>query len=455
MLKHSRTLAALAAAALVAGSCQEKLNGGNACPSLCAEQNLGFKDTVFLASDVIDTIVTVPGSPPLGNLQTVLLAAYTQAGDSIVSGGVYRFDSMTRVEILSDTTQPPIPISAVDSATLEIYYNLPPLGQESLYVKDSSITFHVWDVYVNAPDLDTAAVHARFYGTEVGSLTITRDTINASNNQTIKIPIDTAFLGNAVRTGAKVWLGVTVSSAHGARVVVTSANASIVRQFAGEAPILHYFGVADTFHTISAVAVNARATPYGPAIAAMGNYQMIFRGSDPVPPGMIGLGGLAQDRMLVVFKFPSWLIDSSTTVVKANLELSQMPDPQFAWDSTAPDGDSIVAHPYALVAAPGVTDIQKLALLVGDVTAVPIPDDSTLRPEGAGTDTLRFVYPLANLFNSYWKPEGSKVQRGLVYALTQEGIEPRRVLFYGTSAAPAQRPRVHVSYVPHSIIGLP
>ena len=51
MLNRSFTIAALAVATLALGACAEKLTGGNACPSLCPEQTLGFKDTVFLASD--------------------------------------------------------------------------------------------------------------------------------------------------------------------------------------------------------------------------------------------------------------------------------------------------------------------------------------------------------------------------------------------------------------------
>lgn len=452
MLKLSRTLAALAVAALLASACQEKLNGGNACPSLCPEQQLGFKDTIFTAADVIDTLVTVPGSPPLGTLQTILIAAYTQAGDSIVSGAVYRFDSITRVEILADTSIAPIPISEVDSAFLRISYVIPPTAQDTLYVRDSSVTFRVWNVYVNAPDLDTAAVHAKFYGTQVGSLTLRRDSLQSASNPGIKIPIDTAYLGNAVRTAQRVWLGVTIESAHGARIVVTSANASIVSTLNNLAPSLTYYGVADTFKTLSGVGVNARGTGYGPAIPAMGNYQMIFKGSNAVPAGLVAVGGLAQSRLIVRFKFPPWLIDSTTTVVSANLLLTQTPYNQFAWDSTAVDGDSIGVHPFTLVAAPGVTDIQSQAVLVGDVPAA-IKNDS-LRPLASKVDTLQLLAPLSNVFN-YWKLQGNKIQRGLVFSLTQEGVEPRMILFYGTTAAPALQPRVHVSYVPHSIIGLP
>jgi len=458
LLKLSRTLAVLGAAALFAGACQEKLNGGNACPSLCPEQNLGFKDTIFTAADVIDTIVTVPGTPPLGTLNTVLIAQYTQGGDSVVSGAVFRFDSITRVEIFADTSIGSVPITHVDTAFLQIYYNLPPAtAQDTLYVKDSTITFHLWDVYVNAPDLDTAAVHAKFYGTEVGRLTAIRDSIQSTSNQTLKIPVDTAFLNTAIHAPRKVWLGVTVESAHGARVVVTSANSPILGTFSLQAPQLKYFATADTFKTLSAVAPNARATQYGPAIPAMGNYQMIFRGSQAIPAGLVAVGGLAQSRLLVRFKFPPWLIDSNTTVVKANLELTQVSNTQFLWDSTAMDADSIGVHPFALVAAPGVTDILAQGLLVGDVTVSPVCTgicNDSLRPEGSGVDTLRLVSLGNNIFN-YWKIQGAKVQRGLVYSLPQEGIEPRSIYYYGVTAAPALRPRVHVSYVPHSIIGLP
>jgi hypothetical protein len=90
---------------------------------------------------------------------------------------------------------------------------------------------------------------------------------------------------------------------------------------------------------------------------------------------------------------------------------------------------------------------------VGDVTLTPIAN-AQMAPTDAGLDTLHLVGSTANVFN-YWKAEGSAIQRGIVFKLVTEGVEPRQILFYGPSAAPALRPRVHISYVPHSIIGLP
>ncbi|HUK64262.1 MAG TPA: hypothetical protein VLV15_13040 [Dongiaceae bacterium] len=447
MLNRSFTVAAVAAAALALGACQEKLNGGNACPALCPEQTLGFQDTVFLASDVIDTMLTLPGTPAIGTEPQVLLARYVQDGDSVVSAGVFRFDSVERVILFTDTTKPPVPLTSLDSAQLSLTFVPPATGQDSFYVKDSSVTFTAYDVYVNAPDLDTGQVHAKFGGVPVGSVTIRRDSLAFG----IKIPLDTAWLTTQVTTGQKVWIGVLATNADGARVVVISSNSPTA--VAASRPQLLYIAHADTVTTRVAVVVNARITQWGPAMPALGDYQMIFKGTNPVPAGLIGVGGLAQNRMLIRFKFPSWLIDSSTTVVKANLELQQAPFNQFAWDSSSPDADTVSIHPYTLVAAPDVTDFLKMGVLVGNVTVTAMTD-AYLPPTGAGLDTVRLVSSGANVFN-YWKLQGAAIQRGIVFSMNGEGIEPRELLFYGPSAAPALRPRVHVSYVPHAVIGLP
>ncbi|HUO52948.1 MAG TPA: hypothetical protein VMT93_10540 [Gemmatimonadaceae bacterium] len=438
---------ALAAAALWLGACQEQLRGGNACPSLCPEQTIGFQDTVFTAAQVIDTMITLPGTPPLGTEPTVLLARYVQGGDSVVSGGVFRFDSVTRAILLADTTKAPIVLTSVDSAYLKLTFQAPPTGQDSFYVKDSTVTFIAYNVFVNAPDLDTAPVHAKFSGTPIGSLTMTRDSLQYG----IKIPLDTAWLTTAVTTGQKVWIGVAVQNANGARVIINSSNSKTV--IAAAQPLLEYLGHADTSNISILVSPNARATVWGPAIPALGDYQMIFKGSNAVPAGLLGVGGLPQNRLLVRFKFPSWLIDSSTTVVRANLELQQAPYTQYAWDSTAPDADTVQMHPYTLVAAPSVTDFFAMGILVGDVTATSMRN-TYMAPTGAGLDTVPLVALASNVFN-YWKAEGSAIQRGVVFAMVGEGVEPRQLLFYGPGAAPALRPRVHISYVPHSVIGLP
>jgi hypothetical protein len=443
VLNRSWTLALLAGAVLAITACEEHLVGGNACPQLCPEQQLGYQDTVFTAAQVIDTILTLPGIPSIGTENQVLVARYAQTGDSVVSVAVFRFDTLPRFFLQTDTTKPDIPFTSVDSSSLFITALDPPTGQDTFYVQDT-VTFVVYDVTVNAPNLDTAPVHAKFSGVPVGSRTLPRDSVKG----VIEIPIDTAFLTARVTGGKPVWLGVSVVSKKNAQVAFAASGGLLATGVPGN---LGYNGISDTTKIYQRVPVNAFSTAFGPAMPAMADYQMIFKGGPPVPPGMLAVGGLPSNRVLVKFKFPAWLIDSSTTVVRANLELQQAAFTAFRVDS-----DSVFMVPLVVIAGPEVTDLQKLGIVVGDAAITPFLNGRTykLPPAGIGLDTVPMVRTLGNVFN-FWRVQGAKTQRGIVFQLVGEGAEPRELLFYGTSAAPALRPRVHVSYVPHARIGLP
>jgi hypothetical protein len=134
--------------------------------------------------------------------------------------------------------------------------------------------------------------------------------------------------------------------------------------------------------------------------------------------------------------------------VRANLELQQASFTAFRVDS-----DSVFMTPLVVIAGPEVTDLQQLGIVVGDAAITPLRTNK-LPPAGVGLDSVPMVRTGGNIFN-FWRAQGAKTQRGIVFQLVGEGAEPRELLFYGTSAAPALRPRVHVSYVPHARIGLP
>jgi len=430
--------------AFTLGACQEQLRGGNACPSLCPEQQLGFKDTTFEASEVIDTAVTLSGVPSIGTEPQLLVARYAQTGDSVVSYAVFRFDSLVRKVPLADSLTPR-PFVSVDSSYLAVYALPAPTGQDTIYIQDT-VTFELYDVWVNAPDFDTALVHARFTGTPVGSLTLPRDSVKG----VLRIPIDTAFLTQSITSGKRVWLGLMVRSKGNAQVAFASEEGSVLGN--GEAPFISYVGHADT--AIGVVKGDTSlAGPYGPAVPALGDWQLNVIGAPPVPAGMLAVGGLPSNRTLIRFKFPAWLVDSSTTVVRANLELHQAPFTAFRADS-----DSLFLQPLVAIAGPAVTDLSKIGILLLDnVAANQLQTAMKLvkLPAAATTlDTIPLVRTGANLFN-FWRRRGSAIQRAIVLTLAGEGAEPRELLFYGPTAAPALRPRVHVSYVPHSAIGLP
>jgi hypothetical protein len=444
LLNRSRTLAILAVATLTMAACEEKLNGGNACPSLCTEQQLGFTDTTFLASDVIDTMITLPGIPSIGTERTILIARYAQNGDSVVSVGVFRFDSIVHKYQPVDTTAPLVPFTSADSVslTLELLN-----GLDTIQVQDT-VTFTAYNVAANVPYLDTGVVHSKFSGTPIGTLTLPRDSVQGF----IRIPLDTLWLTQAMLAATPVNIGISVSSKKKVNMQFVSAEGSATQ---GRAGVLTYTGSADTAHRGVIVLLNARANNFGPAILAMQDYQMSFKGTAPYPPGVLAVGGLPSNRVLIRFKFPSWLIDSSTTIVRADLIMYQQPFSGFRVDS-----DSVVMNALPVTAAPNVTDLSKVGVLVGDPTLVNMVPAS-LPPFGTGIDTLSLIRkgplitPAFSTIFLYWHFQEDKVQRAIIFALAKEGLEPRELWFYGTNAPVAQRPRVHVSYVPHAVIGLP
>src|SRR5690242_18588375 len=81
-------LAIIAGITLLVAGCQEKLNGGAACPSLCPEQSLTYQDTVL--QGVIDTDITVTGFPPQGSQSSLLLANWISGVDTLRTVGVVR-----------------------------------------------------------------------------------------------------------------------------------------------------------------------------------------------------------------------------------------------------------------------------------------------------------------------------------------------------------------------------
>ena len=73
MLPRSwRALAVFAGVTLVLAGCQEDLAGGAACPALCPD-TLTVRDTVLLASEVLERDITLLGSPAIGTEAQLLV----------------------------------------------------------------------------------------------------------------------------------------------------------------------------------------------------------------------------------------------------------------------------------------------------------------------------------------------------------------------------------------------
>jgi hypothetical protein len=431
-----RALAAIAGVTLVLAGCQENLAGGAACPALCPD-TLTVRDTVLLANEVLANDITLAGSPALGTEAQLLAADFVQGGDRLRTGLVFRFDSLQRV--LTDTTgKPPRPITSIDTASFRINIITPAGGKyDSTLVGDTLVTFVVYDVNAAASDFDTASVRARFGVTEVGSRTVKRDSLTG----TIAIPLDTAFLGSHVRGGERVRLGLQVQSDNGAQVRIYSAEG-------GSPASLQYVGHADTARVSAAISVNTRSSS-GPPIRSLADYMLVLEGAGPPPAGILAAGGIPSSRIFLHFEIPAALIDSSTTIVRANLEMHQQGNDLYASDDT-------VALVTRLVrATKAVIDPAQAAVLSVDPASISasfaVPE-VMVSPSTTRVDTI----PLAPIL-LFWKSEGpATMQRSIVLQSSAQGLDPRRFYLYSSDAADESlRPKLRITYIPRSGFGLP
>jgi hypothetical protein len=430
-------MGALVAVATVIGACQENLAGGAACPALCPD-TLTVKDTVLSGTDAFDTLTNVVGIPPLGTEQQLLVANYVQGGDSVQTAAILRFDSLIRILPDTDTLAAPKPITRVDSSGVKFTVIAPTDSTRDTILVPDTVTFLVFDVDANAPDLDTGAVHAQLNNPPIASRVVPRDSVKGA----ISIRIDTGWVAEHVRDGKRIRLGIRIQSAKSTQLRIGSADGGLPAS-------LFYFGFSDTSKAFTQRNVNTH-TNGSPPFNSLADYDLVLKGTPPPAAGILAAGGIPGSRIYMRFSVPSALIDSSATIVRANLILHQLANVDFG---TADTADTILLQTGVVQASPGVTNIAAATLLAAPPGSLGITGVPTInfRPEVARPDTI----PLVGVF-SLWRRLGPlRSQRAIVLESTGEGIEPRQYLFYSNTAADSLKPRIEISFIPRSGFGLP
>lgn len=437
--KSWRVLALAVSAVVVIGGCQENLAGGAACPALCPD-TLVVRDTVFTGKAAFDTIANVLGFPQLGTETQLPVVNYVQGGLPVEAAAVLRFDSLVRIFPDTDTTHAPRPLTRIDSSSLVISV-IPPTDttKDSVYVPDT-VTFLVYDVDVGTLGVDTAAVRQRFNTPPIASRVVPPDSVTGL----ITIPLDTGWVADHVRNGKRIRLGVRIESPQPVQVQL-GANEG------GDGATLQYVGYADTSRSFITRALNTGYGSGGVPPTSLSDYDLVLKGTPPPPSGMLAAGGMPGSRIFMRFNVPSSLIDSTATIVRANLILHQAANVDFLPSDTT---DTIMLQTQVVQATPAVTEIGVATQLIADpaslaIQGVPV---SNLKPNTAHPDTI----PIVGVF-LFWRTNGPKtMQRAIVLQSSGEGVEPRQYLFYSLDAADdSLRPRLEISYVLKSGFGLP
>jgi hypothetical protein len=194
--------------------------------------------------------------------------------------------------------------------------------------------------------------------------------------------------------------------------------------------------------------VNTR-TAAAPSIRSLADYLLVLEGAAPPPSGILAAGGLPSSRIFIRFDIPASLIDSNTTIIRANLEMHQQGNSLYASDDTL----ALVAR--LVRATNAVSDPAQAAVLSIDPAAL---SASFAVPEVASSpgDTKVDTIPLAPIL-LLWKSEGPEtMQRAIVLQSSGQGLDPRRFYLYSSDAADESlRPRLRITYIPRSGFGLP
>lgn len=419
-LKRSVPVMAFAAAAVSVAACDETLEGGLGCGVLCPEQPSEVRQDTL---DVVQLDTTISGFPSTGAETQLLLAA---RGDTLDARAVIRFDSLPTTFRHNNT--------AIDSNIVEVdsaYLLLRFLAVDTL---GPNITIEAYDVDVTVGDDTAVAVLLpRFEPSRLlGSATFDPRTLK----DTIRVPLDSAKLREKIQAEPqfrKLRVGLRLTAPSSAELTVSTSNVN-------NYPKLIFKASPDT--SVPAMDVSALSkTPLLPNIAAdLVDFQIIARAPPPPPANVLRIGGVPGVRGYMKFDIPARITDSST-IVRAQLLLTQRPNPEGA-----ASGDSGAVQPFASSAGGVLTDLHRVLLFLAAAF-----DSTRVVPADSGTHTFEII----EIVRSWRGTTAERTPRALALRATTEGISPWQADFYASEAPAAVRPRLVITYVPQPAPRIP
>lgn len=415
--------------AFIVGACTEDIESGAACPTLCPGQQLDIIDTVITPAVVLDTTI---GDFPLLGLEPFLLLA--SRGDTLDVRGIVRFDTLVRFFKPNDTTDA-IPVTSVDSATLNIFVRRTPIPLPATFTIEA---FDVGDLTL--PDLDPTTLATLFSPERrIGSITVDSGDVNDST--AIKIPLDEAMLLANISDAAKVMrFGLRARSTTSTEVyVVTSDDAT-------RGPRLRYRVSPDTAVSVANIRP-VSGTPKVPAHIApfLQDYSLVVDSRAVAgPASTFTVGGMPGLRSYLRFDLPAWLTDS-VAIVQASLELVQ--DPIRGLDDTV----HVPIYGQMVLAGHEVTDLRRAMSLAAPL-GIFVTDSLFVAPSDSGVVSLE----INGLIRQWRTVNGERpFPNALALRSRLEGSSGFTARFFGLEAAAELRPRLRVSYVPTVRFGRP
>jgi hypothetical protein len=439
-------LVLMAAVAVVATACTEKLDSGSACPALCPVEQLGIQDTT-IEGVAFDT--TVGQFPPIGAESQIPLVTRTDGALDVRAA--LRFDTLpyTYTSKAAHATGNTIDtIAFVDSSSLvfRVDTTLGRLGD--------SVAFGAYDIdTTDVVDTATVSLATLFRDDRLlGTAKFSRATLG--DTAALKIPLDDSKILAKVVAQGRLRVGVRVLGSNNITIGLRASNG-------GSGAYLSFrpsrIATGPTLEDSTSVVTQGlrSKTPADdePLAADLADFALVVRGSPPVPVEELAVGGLPSKRGYLRFDIPQRLLDS-TQIVRATLRLTQLPSP------TALPDDSMSIAFWMGTATALVKDYVLLAQLhesvvqASDGTA--IYGVANIRPKqfATGESAPRSI-EVAGLLRAWYRVATTDRPHALILQSFAEGTRPLELRFASREAAAALRPTLQITYVPRATAGVP
>jgi hypothetical protein len=402
-------------------ACTEEVTGSLGCPELCADQSADLRDTTLTGTLTLDSTLT--GFPQFGATRDFTMIAQ---GDTADVRLVIRFDTLPNT-FRHPNASVDSAITRIDSARIVF------LVDTTIGRPTAPVTIEAFDVDTTAADsLREALVPLFRPSRRIGSRTYTVSEIR----DTLPLPLDSSVVLAKATAGARLRIGLRVSSTQAVRLRVAGAAFT---------PRLIFRVTPDTLVNRDTVALQSK-TPAGEAIATVyAMYPIVVAGALPIPPSpILAVGGVNGARAFLRFDIPPILVDS-VQVIRASLLLNQVTS-----RVAASSADSMAMLVSPILAGAQLTDVGTIASFAGSPGIVGL-DSVRLVPKDAGLRSIELV----NLFRA-WRAVGSENSiRAIILRAKQEASSAAELDFVSSEGAAALSPRLRITYVPRRGFGLP
>jgi hypothetical protein len=272
-----------------------------------------------------------------------------------------------------------------------------------------------------------------------GRVITTRTLTRAEITDSIVFPLSGAWLLQKIQSGANVRVGLRLVGAGPVSLRIHTTETGLPAE-------IRYYVWADT--SVKQVIITPYSkTPLEPPILAYDfrDYAVVaHNGLAGAGTTAMSTGGVPARRAYLRFRLPQWLLDS-TTIVRATLQLTQVPQRGFD------QADSVTIVGQAVAATGLISDLYRSSQIL-----VPrgyfVSDSIRVAPADSGVRTLE----LNSLLRIWTAQTGTDApQRAIVLLQTEEGLHGGEVRFFNTRSAAAVRPRLRISYIPRITFGVP